>query len=445
MTEEAPEGRFADFAEVIGALGDSSLAKLDLAAVGLYGGVVLAVLLTVLIFFRGAWEARKPDSQAPARDENRAANNVLAAVESGPDAQLREIEAFLFQRPDQADEAIRRFEEIGRAHQGTLWETSAQERVLALKEQRAARENERWAKLEQDLERLCKQESFGEALGLLREFSGSCADKGLKEKADSAAEDVRKRERESYGALRGRVAAAVAKQDYERARKELEFALKHFTSPVIMDSAKTELALVRQLTGSTQAAKPDEFQFDAAAENESFRKFVDQAFRSLAEFRYLHAEHICRQAAVKFRDEEMRSFARTFTDVIPEDQRFVNALFERINSRKAQPPTICARDKQKLRVYCADWEGVTVQASGGEKWGWKQFDPAEIFRMLDQNIDRQSGAEQLGMGRFCYLRGLWSTMSQKLKLAVAFDPALSTGAKSLSLSDRLTALLEQGD
>jgi hypothetical protein len=65
--------------------------------------------------------------------------------------------------------------------------------------------------------------------------------------------------------------------------------------------------------------------------------------------------------------------------------------------------------------------------------------------MLDQNIDRQSGAEQLGMGRFCYLRGLWSTMSQKLKLAVAFDPALSTGAKSLSLSDRLTALLEQGD
>lgn len=445
MTAEDPKDRYADCGEVVEALEGSSLKKIDPAEIGLYGGVVLAVVLTAFIFLRGARAPGAPDDHGPPGAGNQTAIGTNTSVDSGPKAQLQEIEAFLFQHPDRVDEAIRRFEAVAQEHQGTLWETSGQERVLSLRRQRTEEEQKQWAQAERDLERLCKQESYAQALKLVEQFSkGTSADE-LKEKAGAVLAVLREKEKASYDGVRGRVAEQAANRDFARARRELEHVIAHFTRPDILESAKTELTLVGRMEGSASEVKPAELEVDGSAEEESFRKFVGQVSESAACFRYLQAEHLCRQAMARFNDEEMRAFARACSDTIPADQKFAKALFDRINSRKGQAPTIHTRDRKRLRVYWADWDGVTVSPSGGEKWGWKQFDAEEIFRMLDQKIDRQNGPDQLGMARFCGLRGLWLPRSQKLRLAVAFDPALKSEAKRFEFSDRLRILLERGE
>jgi len=445
MTAEDPQDRYADCGDVVEALGGSSLRKIDPVEVGLYGGVVLAIVLTVFILFRGERESGDADGHGPPAAGNQAAVGASTPVDSGPKARLQEIEAFLFQHPDRVDEAIRQFEAVAQEHQGTLWETSAQERVLSLRKQRTEKEQKQWAQAERELERLTKQDSYAEAAKLIEEFTKGASADDLKEKARAVFADLRGKEKTSYGKIRGRVAGQAANGNYALARRELEYVVGHFTLPDILESAKTELTLVGRVAASSEEEKPTELEVDLSAEEESFRKFISQMSSSAACFRYLHAEHLCRQAMAGFNDEEMRAFARACSDAIPADQKFAKSLFARINSRKGQPPTIHTRDRQRLRVYWADWDGITVSPSGGEKWGWKRLAAEEIFRMLDQKIDRQNGGEQLGMARFCYLRGLWSPMSKKLQLAVAFDPTVKPEAERFEFPDRLRILLEQGE
>ena len=60
---------------------------------------------------------------------------------------------FVFQHSDRVGEAIRRFERVARRHEGTLWATSALERINALKRVQEENREEQWLRLSRDLER----------------------------------------------------------------------------------------------------------------------------------------------------------------------------------------------------------------------------------------------------------------------------------------------------
>ena len=447
MLIDAPGERFADFDELVSTLEGPSLAKVDPVAAGLYLGAALAVVLALVLFYRGGSGAVGDDPNDPDGGGGPGAVDSIDPESRGPEGEFKAAEAFVFQHSDRVDEAIRRFERVARRHEGTLWATNAQERINALKQVREERREEQWLRLTRDLERLCKQECFAEALRRVNEFAEAIPDPGWKERVGSRKEELESKEQAGFDALRGRVAELAARGDAELARKELQFAAANYSLPEIIEAAKSGLALVEREASGAEAGGSAELHVDTDAEEDSFRSFVQQMTASLERFKYLRAEHLCRQAIAKFKGKEFREFARACADAIIEDQKFIKRLFDRINARGEQAPIIYSRGEQKLRVYSADWDGISVSPSGKEKSAWQQFPAIEIYRMLDQKVERKQGGEHLGMGRFCYLRGLWDNMSQKFDLAKAFSPGLSSEVERFPFSHRLRMMLakDEGD
>lgn len=447
MTAEYPDERFEGYDELIEALGGRDRPKVSLVDWGLYAGVLAILVLSLGVILRGMRAHPGSDKDAWADlpgEQPRAAEPGLKSP--APEEDFQAAESFFIQHPDQMKEAREKFERITIRYPGTPWAYDAQKHVDEIREKEAEGEQGRWRRLEREMTRLQKQEHFAEAYALLEQFSSSVSGKPEREKLEEMRKKIEDQEKASYGELRGRVEAAVAAGKWETARKELAFAGVYFSDPELKASAKSEQARVERAWSAAVAKDPSTAKAEPSPEELSFRSFVRQAVSALAEFKYSKAERICRPAAQQFEDREFRSYAGVVLEAIPEDQKFVQMLFSRIRQgRLATPAVLRTTDGRKLSISWADWEGVTLSPSGQEKWGWKEFDLSEIYRMLEQCTRPQDPGEQLGMGRFCFLRNLRGPMAQKFQQAIQGNAALQSVVDRWRVSARLRSLLEQGD
>ena len=444
MTRDEPIDRYQDYDELIEALEKPFRPKADYADIAIYAGVVVAILLTFAFFLFGS-----KDGGTVTIDDGDLEELIKVgkgqAEPTGPEGQFKAAETFFFQNPNSAAEALRKYQKVISKYPGTPWAFNAHDRINSINDKQLQSQNERWRQLEREIERLEKQEHYSDVAAVLGNFRYDPSANGWKKKIDRMKEKTQQAEKASYRVLRGRVAALAATGNISKARQELVFVQKHYSSSRLIENAKTEIMVLERQRTMPPAVKEVSYELNAASEIENFRLFARQLKKELIQFRYLQAEHLCRLAVKKFKEKDYLEYANACTEAIIDDEAFVRLLFKRIREdQTGRIPLITALDNRKLEVQWVDWGGVTGLGRNVKR-PWKDFPLDEIFRMLDKCILRRKGEEQMAMGRFCFLRGMARQMGQKFQLAEVFEPSLKEKIRSFKCSSRVKSILEEGN
>lgn len=432
MLAEEPDDRFTEMDKVVHALKTRNLGKADPLEISLYAGVVIVLVLSLGLMARGMSKIEEmPKAEAPVTKAAEPRHNRLDEL------LFQRADDYAFRFPDRSAKAISMFEEVIREYPGTLHAINAQERIDALKSLNREEEEQSWNDLKQDIMRLRKQELYDQLHEKVEIFAREHPGSPYQENLDVLTKGMDKQQQESFKAIRERVAELATKGEFNRAEKELEFVHLHFILPEVKRRALSVLGQVQMERAHDEIEK--DRQSPAGPEEVRFKEFASELMQRLLKFRYLAAEQLCRSASTEFKEREWLQIFARWQKQIPEDQEFVEDLFQRIMEMPGKPSI--RRGENTHTVSSAGWEKVTVNAEDNMMYGWRAFSDDEILSFVGKLINGESAEDQLNLARFYSLRGRWSQMRQANDLALSMNPSLSKKAKQLEPSAQLKRVM----
>jgi serine/threonine protein kinase len=419
MLAEDPDDRFTEMDEVVHALEKKALGKADPLEMSLYAGVVIVLVLSLGLMARGM-------SKIEETPKVQATFTKSEPPQSRHDELLfQRADDYAFRFPDQSAKAIAMFGEVIREYPGTLYAINAQERTDALKTLSRKGEDQSWNDLKQNITRLRKQELYDRIQEEVEVFAREHPDNRYQENLEVLLKGTDRQQQESFKAIRERVTELMTEGDFSRAEKELKFVRQHFTVPELRGRALSDLGQLQ--VEKTQYEIEKNRPPPAGPEDVRFKEFASVLMQRLFKFRYLSAEQICKVASTEFKEKGWLQIIARWRKQIPEDQEFVDDLFQRIKKMPGKPSI--RRGGNTHRVSSAEWGRVTVNEEDNVMYGWRAFSEDEILSFIGKLINRKSAEDQLNIARFYSLRGRWNEMRQASELAVSMNPSLTKKAK----------------